>query len=59
MKSRVLKAVYQTAKDLHKAKVMPAATLRKFKKLCFSSSNELKPEKPNNYKDEENGSNPV
>lgn len=43
MKSRVLKAVYQTAKDLHKAKVMPAVTMRKFEVLCLPSVHKLKP----------------
>lgn len=43
MKSRVLKAVYQTAKDFHKAKIMPTVTMRKFEALCLPSVHSMKP----------------
>lgn len=43
MKSKALKAVYKTAKDLHKANVMPSITMRKFETLCLQSVHKLKP----------------
>lgn len=35
MKSKILKAVHKTAKDFHRAGIMPTSTMRKFNKLCL------------------------
>ena len=42
-KSAILEAVHDTAKDLHKARVMDQITLREFDRLCLPPVEPLKP----------------
>ena len=43
MKSKILEAVYQTAKGLHKAGVMPKKTMHEFEALCVPAVHRLSP----------------
>ena len=43
-KSAILEAVHQTAKGLHKARVMDQVTLREFDRLCLPPVEPLEPD---------------
>jgi len=44
-KSKLLKAVHQTATDFYKAGIMNITTMRQFEKMCLPAVHELAPKK--------------
>ena len=44
-KSKILKAVHQTAADLHEAGVLEAVTMREFDRLCLPGVDKLPPDR--------------
>jgi putative transcriptional regulator len=58
-KSKILQAVHETAKGLHRAKAISDITMREFNQLCLSPIHELTPQKIKAIREKNHVSQPV
>jgi putative transcriptional regulator len=58
-KSKILDAVYQTAKDFHEVGVMPTTTMRRLEKRCLPQVHPLEPEEIKRIREKEHVSQAV